>query len=261
MSGGKPAARLGDIGSKHSKCSPTPIISGSGDVIINGKPAARVGDPLAPHCKHSRNIATGSSTVTVNGQAAARIGDAINCGGKVSTGSGNVTIGDIPSFTAPLSFNLPDINFRKQNGNRGKCALSSYHPDTMAVGEKVIIDYRASEIKEEVELKSIIVRLDIEPEKSLDINDQFILSSTDGSYRVVKTVKDDLIPGDGYLDLQYDNLDTSKLFSLEVDDGEGAETLLYAYNYASLSGFMPSLEEDDKQANNKIKSKKDENQG
>ncbi|SER20979.1 Zn-binding Pro-Ala-Ala-Arg (PAAR) domain-containing protein, incolved in TypeVI secretion [Amphritea atlantica] len=92
------AARLGDIGSGHGCFPPTPIVSGSGDVIIDGIPAARVGDPLAPHgCSkcppHGRAIAAGSSSVMINGRPAARVGDSISCGGSVAAGSGSVSIG------------------------------------------------------------------------------------------------------------------------------------------------------------------------
>ncbi|KHT07778.1 S-type Pyocin domain-containing protein [Pectobacterium brasiliense] len=99
------AARLNDIGSGHGCFPETPITEGSPDVIINGQPAARKGDtvllhgcpcPNAPHGVHPRKIAEGSSTVIINGKPAARIGDSINCGGVITSGSGNVIIGDTP---------------------------------------------------------------------------------------------------------------------------------------------------------------------
>ena len=43
------AARLTDTGSGHECFLPSPVASGSPDVIINDQPAARKGDPLAPH--------------------------------------------------------------------------------------------------------------------------------------------------------------------------------------------------------------------
>lgn len=67
--------------------------------MVNGKPAARVGDPLQPHGspspspKHDRKIASGSGSVFINGKPAARVGDPIDCGGNLSTGSGNVIVG------------------------------------------------------------------------------------------------------------------------------------------------------------------------
>ena len=96
---GPKAARLGDIGAGHGCFPPTPIIAGSPDVLINGRPAARVGDPLLLHgcgnCPpHPRSISAGSGNVIINGKPAARVDDAIGCGGKLSSGSGDVLIGD-----------------------------------------------------------------------------------------------------------------------------------------------------------------------
>lgn len=99
------AARLGDSSSGHSCFPATPIVAGSPDVSINGKPAARKGDtviphgcpcPYTPHGFHGRSISAGSSNVSINGKPAARVGDAIDCGGSVAAGSGNVFIGDTP---------------------------------------------------------------------------------------------------------------------------------------------------------------------
>lgn len=104
------AARLGDSCAGHGCFPATPIIEGSGDVIINGKPAARKGDgvllhacpcPNMPHGVHNRAISAGSGTVIINGKLAARIGDAIGCGGSVAAGSGNVIIGDSP-YQSPV---------------------------------------------------------------------------------------------------------------------------------------------------------------
>lgn len=103
------AARLNDTGSGHDCFPATPIIQGSADIIINGSPAAREGDtvllhacpcPNTPHGVHARKISAGSATVFLNGKPAARIGDAISCGGNISSGSGNVIIGDT-SYQSP----------------------------------------------------------------------------------------------------------------------------------------------------------------
>jgi len=99
----QPAARLGDIDTGHPPAPPTPIITASGNVFINGIPAARKGDMLAPHHPGVRIITEGSSSVKINGMPAARITDAINCGGKIIVGSGNVLIGDSPPSGSPLA--------------------------------------------------------------------------------------------------------------------------------------------------------------
>ena len=95
---GKPAARLGDIASNHGPWPPTPILMGSGNVLINKLPAARQGDMVLLHViphnpPHPRSISAGSGTVMINGIPAARVGDAISCGGSIAAGSGNVIIG------------------------------------------------------------------------------------------------------------------------------------------------------------------------
>ena len=99
----QPAARLGDIDTGHPPAPPTPIITASGNVFINGIPAARKGDMLAPHHPGVRIITEGSGSVLINGLPAARITDAINCGGTIVVGSGNVLIGDTPPSDSPLA--------------------------------------------------------------------------------------------------------------------------------------------------------------
>lgn len=91
---GKPAARLGDIDTGHPPSPPTPVITGSTNVLINSRPAARKGDMLAPHHPGIRTITSGSATVTVNGKNAARVGDSVNCGGRLLMGSPTVFIGN-----------------------------------------------------------------------------------------------------------------------------------------------------------------------
>ena len=99
----QPAARLGDIDTGHPPAPPTPIITASANVLINGIPAARKGDMLAPHHPGVRIITEGSGSVNINGMPAARITDAINCGGTITIGSGNVFIGDNPPSGSALA--------------------------------------------------------------------------------------------------------------------------------------------------------------
>lgn len=103
-----PAARLGDMGSGHAcHFPPTEAIEGSPNVFINGRPAVRLGDACASHTcpehggEHPRKLAEGSSSVFINGRPAVRLGDAIDCGGAMITGSGNVFIGDGRGTPAP----------------------------------------------------------------------------------------------------------------------------------------------------------------
>lgn len=45
---GKKVVLVGDLGTDHQGFPPTPVISGSPNVLIDGKPVARVSDQLTP---------------------------------------------------------------------------------------------------------------------------------------------------------------------------------------------------------------------
>ena len=245
----KPSSRLGDIGSGHGKCSPTPVTSGSDDVMINGKPAARMGDSLAPHCKHGRSIGEGSSTVSINGKPAARVGDAIVCGGKLSTGSDNVTIGDTIVLTQPDDMSLPDIDFSHRRSGGASAIPARQQGDSIIAVETAKPDEHVPEelAKPEPELGPAIVRLAINPAANLLGDDQFVLTSTDGSITVTKTVANDLIPGDDFLDIQFDNLDKSLNYKLEHIDARSGETYTYFDDFSYGAIGVPSpLSDDDK---------------
>jgi hypothetical protein len=71
-----------------------------------------------------------------------------------------------------------------------------------------------------VEPLQLAVRFDIDPHKDSSRDDKFILSSTDGSINIVKTIINDTIPDDNYTDILYEDLDESKNYTLKVDTGE-----------------------------------------
>lgn len=90
--------RLGDLSTGHDDCPPVPLVTASGNVLVNGKGAGRLADSYAAHdCPkhppHTGTVASGSGTVTINGQPAARVGDAVSCGGSIAQGSGDVFVG------------------------------------------------------------------------------------------------------------------------------------------------------------------------
>lgn len=226
---GKPAGRLGDFGSGHGKCPPTPVTSGSGDVTTNGRPAARLGDSLAPHCKHGRSIAAGSGSVSINGRPAARVGDGISCAGNVVSGSSNVTIGDAIVLSKPSDASIADLVFRKR-GAIGKVSHAPKNPSQplQQIASTPKEDIEIEEYEHIPEFKDAVIRIDILPEQATD--DSFTIAATDGSYSVTKTVKDDLIPGDSYIDLLFAQLDTSKQYRLTHHHPETGKDYLYFDN-------------------------------
>ena len=71
----------------------------------------------------------------------------------------------------------------------------------------------ASPTEQGLELR---VRLDIDPGDASTHDDRFVLTSSDGSYRQEKTVKDDQVPGDACLDLVFTELDRHTTYTLRV---------------------------------------------
>jgi len=62
-------------------------------------------------------------------------------------------------------------------------------------------------------IQDLIIRLGVHSENAIGSSDQFILSSDQG-YSSSKTLKDDLIAGDAYIDLLYEGLDTRHRYTL-----------------------------------------------
>ncbi len=245
---GKPAGRLGDIGSEHNGFPPTPVISGSPDVSINGKPAARVGDALAPHSKpkngsHGRALAAGANSVLINGKPAARMGSAISCGGTLINGSNDVSIGDNAFLNKPSNASLPDIDFPNQHGVIfPKNGRPIHISEILSASDPVLVDVKPSPNQDkapEPEYKDLIIRIKANPEYAADNDDIFLLTSTDGSYSATRTMQDDMIPGDDYIDLLYEALDTSLHYTLvRQEEGSRREfTYFEDQPYYSLSGL------------------------
>lgn len=142
----KPAARLGDIDTGHPPSPPTPVITGSANVLINSRPAARKGDMLAPHHPGIRTITSGSSTVTINGKNAARVGDSVNCGGRLLMGSPTVFIGNgSGSGSGNVVISEAEINdkwkiFEDSINNLNAPKLSDY--DRQVMEADIAVKYR-----------------------------------------------------------------------------------------------------------------------
>lgn len=137
------AARLGDIDTGHPPSPPTPVITGSTNVLTNGRPAARKGDKLVPHHPGIRTITEGSASVLINGKNAARVSDGINCGGKIIVGSGNVLIGDKPE--APRNAKL-QMEFDELMDESFKPEFQKLSPHQQAeVAANIAVKYRKQE--------------------------------------------------------------------------------------------------------------------
>ncbi len=69
------------------------------------------------------------------------------------------------------------------------------------------------------DLTTLRVRLDIDPSLASSQDDAFRLFSSDGAWEQRRTIVDDLVPGDAWVDLAFEGLDPARSYSLEVDPG------------------------------------------
>lgn len=172
------AGRLADIGSGHGCFPPSPTIQGSGDVFTNFRPALRKGDAVLPHgcgqCPpHGRTVSAGSATVNINNKPAARVGDAISCGGSVSTGSGDVIIGDdtwdsgTGEVTPTVRFVLSKVPGSPEHGYY-KEFYKLYHNDSLVkeglTDEQGVIEYELDQVKGSFSVEAVgaIWKLDVQ---------------------------------------------------------------------------------------------------
>lgn len=91
------------------------------------------------------------------------------------------------------------------------------------------------EEKSEPRLKNIVLRLNISADQGVQCDDKYRLSVSDGSYQCTKTVSADMIKGDSYIDLLYEELDTEKKYTLEHIDSHTGETYIYFNDISFLS--------------------------
>lgn len=97
-----------------------------------------------------------------------------------------------------------------------------------------------------VHLTPIIhVRLGIDPADPKHKDDTFTLSSASGKYKKTKTVKDDTVPADEFVDLVFDHLIQADNYTLEISSGGSTEKLFENVPYQELVEHYSFVEEDD----------------
>ncbi|TWT42099.1 hypothetical protein RAS1_32270 [Phycisphaerae bacterium RAS1] len=91
----------------------------------------------------------------------------------------------------------------------------------------------------------LCIRLACDPAAAESMDDRFVLTSTDGTYREEKTVSDDERPGDDYVDLHFSGLKSDASYTLQVFESEGAAPVTIFENvpYARLAGLSPHTAE------------------
>lgn len=96
-------------------------------------------------------------------------------------------------------------------------------------------------------LPELYIRIPINPNLAESLDDKFKLTSADGKYKQVFTVKDDKINGDDFVDLCFQNLKYSQKYTLEIDPGaEGSPYNVFEdLTFQEILDYYSELEEDD----------------
>jgi hypothetical protein len=85
------------------------------------------------------------------------------------------------------------------------------------------------------------VRIDMAPKIAEEVGAKFVLTSSDDSITITKTVKDDMEPGNETIDLVFDDLWKDLSYSLQVEKQDGGVTRLFEnMPYADLSSVCES---------------------
>lgn len=228
-----------------------PAISGSANVFINGMPALRV-DDVGIHAvccgSNTWSAQQGSATVFINGKAAFRRDDPTrHCGGtgKLIEGSGNVNVGGASSGggghggsspagdgkavstanRAPPSHGAATPS--ESDAAKPSSPVAASPPQAASGAAAATASAKGVTRREPNKELRFHVRLAIDPNDARTNDDRFTLFAGQ-SYRQVKTIRDDMVRGDRFVDLEFSALIAGLDYSLEVDPGrEGSPYLVF----------------------------------
>jgi len=129
------------------------------------------------------------------------------------------------------------IVFRGRAVRKGKAGEEPASSPSNSSSTKAIDEGPVDKSAEEPKRDKLWVRIDMSPEQAG--KDKFVLSSSDGSFRVIKTAADDKIPNDDSLDLFFGEVDTSLRYTLEVAAEDGSSfTLFEDVAYSELGALV-----------------------
>jgi len=97
-----------------------------------------------------------------------------------------------------------------------------YESDTWIIKDKNN-NYSNKSISKD-DFVEIVFQFDIDPSSKENFDDTFTLSTSDDSYKVVKTIKDDCNVNDNKLQLNYENINKNSPLSMLINPGESKES-------------------------------------
>jgi hypothetical protein len=93
--------------------------------------------------------------------------------------------------------------------------------------------------------KTLWVRLDIDPANAGSVKERFELVGA-GGYSQTKTVDDDMVAGDAYIDLKFTEIDPNQKYTLRVLSEGGAPSIVFKdIGFGALSEAGPATKDSD----------------
>jgi len=130
-----------------------------------------------------------------------------------------------------------EIVFKGRAARKGKAAGDGASSSSNSSSTKAIDEGPVEKSAEGPKRDKLWVRIDMSPEQAG--KDKFVLTSSDGSFRVIKTAADDKIPNDDSLDLFFGEVDISLSYTLEVAAEDGSSfTLFEDVAYSELGALV-----------------------
>jgi|GEM_PF-5290413 len=84
------------------------------------------------------------------------------------------------------------------------------------------------------------LRIEMDPSATHELDEKFVLTSSDGSFEQTRTAHDDLIEGDNFIDLEFTGLPKKLSYSMKIVPVSGEPYFLYQnVAFDKLDGYMP----------------------
>jgi len=153
------------------------------------------------------------------------------------------TAGGVKSGTVSMEASWLTCSFNVRFEGRGACRLTDKmlmnHANTACLAgvlQAPVAALEAASHQQSLEEAEVHVRLPLGPGTGAHLSDKFTLVSEDGSYSQTRTVKDDRVPGDDFLDLVFTGVNPRGRYSLRATQpGKQPYTIFDRVAYARLS--------------------------
>jgi hypothetical protein len=131
----------------------------------------------------------------------------------------------------------PSFSTEGMQDDKARKELEEVENAPMSAEESAFLDYwenknKAKPAKAEEPVGNVTLRLSIDPDAPESQDEKFTLESDDKSYSSTKTVKDDQVPGNDTLELEFKGIKAETKYTFTIDHGKDSDTVTVFENVA-----------------------------